>query len=299
MKNTVTRGLGLAATLLMALTSLGVAAPASAAETDVGWLRISPVSGKSNVAIQVLTQEPCPGGESLVVRMAGPNVPAGDPDVGFLVGNAAIKVYPPTTSGQLLVPLSSTFRDWFALNGVTVAAGKTYTVSLVCRDKFKSSLVYGVFSGQVTFDKSGGFRAVGAAAKPFDAALEPRDPSEGIVPIPSVPAETPKPGASGTLEPTTSAEPEGSANAVPSGGPESPTAEIVDGGTVAADRSTASTPRGSPVVFLFGGLALISVLAGAAWLLQRSRRPVGNHARGSGGAPNHAVTPDHEALDVR
>lgn len=153
---------------------------AAAAEKDLGWVRLDPPSAKQDDVTSILTESPCPAkATAVVVRLTGPNIPD-DNSVGNIVGVTQLKALKPTVSGQLLVPLSFTFRDWFAVNAIPVKPGATYTMTATCRDLLRGSQTFGAFSGQVVLDGSGGFRAIGETAQAFNTELKPLDPNDPL-----------------------------------------------------------------------------------------------------------------------
>jgi hypothetical protein len=247
--------------------SLGASSAAHASETDLGWLRLQPAQGKTDIATEVLTEAPCPKGEAVVVGLTGPGVPTKG-DVGYLVGNTALTALQPTTSGQHLIPLSMTFRDWFSDNGVDGKPGATYTVTLVCRDSLSASKTYGSFTGKIKLDAAGGYAAVGEAAKPFNTEYKPTDPLGGTVAT-TGPTASVKPGSStapsspptdATAEANQTPEPDGSSDGAAPG----------SGSTAPAARAAAD--GGGSGRFLLISLGLL-MLAGIAWALVRRRRP--------------------------
>lgn len=287
MLHAVTRVLGIAALVALLSGSVLGAAPAQAADDNLGWVRLQPASGKTDVAVLALTQGACPDGRAVTVGLKGPNIPT-DNTVGNLVGVTEYKAFDPTLSGQLWIPLSNTFRNWFAVNGVTLKPGAPYTITVVCRDLLRASKTFGTFSSQLVFDAKGGYKALGEAAKPFDTELKPDDPL--AIPTPttsgSASSGSAKPSASSSSRPSGSEspsdDPTGSATSEPDpdATSEAPTttpdpqdsttpADGSGGGTAAAAPSAASGTSGpSPFVLVLVGLI---IAAGAAWFFQRQR----------------------------
>lgn len=268
-----TRVLGLMVALLVAAASaLTFAAPARAADKDLGWLRFEPAKGANGDVMSVLTQAPCPGGEAIIVKVTGPNV-ATDGSVGNMVGVTQIKILKPTLSGQLLVPLSFTFRDWIGVNSVQIKPNAPYSLTLVCRDLIRGSETFGSFTGQVVFDGKGNWRAIAEAAKPFDTELKPEDPLGGVLPTPEASASTgatPSPAASNPTD-----EPTDGASAAPSESAPDITDPVPDAEVTAdpvAAPATAGADSAGSGRFLLIGLGLLA-LVGALWGLIRSRRP--------------------------
>ena len=273
MKHAVTRGLGIAvATLLPLLPAAAAAAPATAGGTDLGWLRVAPATGSTADVMSVLTEAPCPSeATGVVIKFTGPNIPRDDNAVGNLMGVTQLSAFKPTLSGQVLMPVSFTFRDWFAVNGITVKTGARYTVSATCRDLLKPKASFGEFIGQVAFDEQGKYRVLGEAAKPFDTELKPEDPFEAsALPTPAPSSSAPSDG-----------DPTPSSSAVPSGdagddvaGPSEPTLDA------AAQVPPSDVEQsGFPGVIVLIGLALLAALGLVwNWIDRRRHVPVaGSH----------------------
>lgn len=273
MKHAVSRGLRVAIVVVLALVL--TPSPASAADADLGWVRLQPAAGKTDIAVLALTEGACPDGRAVTMSIKGPNIP-NDNTVGNLVGVTEYKAFEPTVSGQLWIPLSTTFRNWFQVNGVTLAPGKPYTLSVVCRDLLRASKTFGTFSSQVVFDAQGGYKALGEAAKPFDTELKPDDPL--AVPTPTASGG----GATDGGQPSSSTSDKPSAGSSAPADPtqteiSEPTAQGSDGPSAApgGGSTTVAAPAGQPGS---GGasplpLVLLAVVAagGAAWFVQRRR----------------------------
>ncbi|MGE0817541.1 MAG: hypothetical protein AB7O74_02665 [Candidatus Nanopelagicales bacterium] len=157
---------------------------ATAAENDLGWVRLQAATGNTDESVLALTQTACPtAANAVVVRMTGPGITT---DVGNLVGVTQIKAFDETVSGQLWIPLQFVFDQWFQVNGVKPKPNAEYTIAVTCRDLLRSSKTYGSFIGAVAFDGKGGYQAVGESSKPFDTELKPLDPVVGgAVPSPA------------------------------------------------------------------------------------------------------------------
>lgn len=273
MKHAVSRVVGAAAAAAAAVL-IGTASPAAAAQDDLGWIRLQPATGKSDVAVIALTQSACPSGDAVVATLRGPNI-APDSDLGNLVGVTEYSALDPTLSGQLWVPLSFNFRQWFAVNGVTMVPGKAYTITVVCRDLLRGSQTFGGFSGQVVFDGKGGYRALADAAKPFNTELKPDDPTGVVIPTPSASG---KPGSSASSPAAPQDEPSGTSSAAsepgasdepdPTTAPADPAAQDDQ---AAAAPSTPAPPSGGSGTFLLASLGALAAVGGGWALLSRRR----------------------------
>lgn len=258
-----------AAAIAGILVALVPAGPATAADKDLGWVRLQPATGQTDIAVLALTESACPGGEAVTARLSGPRISA---TAGNLVGVTEYGAFKPTLTGQLWIPLAFTFRDWSNVNGVRLKPGARYDITVVCRDLLRSSQTSGAFTGQVVFDGKGGYRALGEAAAAFDTELKPEDPfalptaaptagagaqpgaSSAPAPVSSPAASEPAPAASGgavtTTEPRT-----------PSSGPAIVGAPAVQpaADATASDSGVRNLLLGAAVLLLVG-LAVIGVL---------------------------------------
>ncbi len=249
-------------------SSTVLAAPAGAADEDLGWFRLTPAQGSLDDAIDGLTQAPCPAGEAIVVGLTGPGIPTGG-DIGYIVGNTALSALPPTESGQLYVPLNLTLRDWFARNAPGLAPAGTYRVVLTCRAALRGSVTYGTFSADVAIAKAGTYRALGEAAKPFNTGQAPVDPLAGVTEAPSPAASAgaptpPQPTPSGAVSQTAPGEAPG---AVTDGSSPSGAA------SPRADAATQVTDSGSSARLLLLALGVLLVAAAAFAALRRRPAP--------------------------
>jgi hypothetical protein len=273
-----------AARLLIAavIAMLGIgaasASPAFAAQTpvgpDLGWMRLQPAKGTIGDAIDGLTQAKCPAGKAIVVKLSGPGIPA-TREVGYLVGNTALTALAPTSSGQLWVPMSLTFRDWFGRNIPGFTPVGTYTLTTICRDAIKSALTYGHYSAQVTITKAGTYSAVGDAALPFNTVKGEKDPLAAATASPSGGANPSGSGAPTGGAPSASAS--SSAGATPGTGATPTTA------TDTSSLAGATTDSGSGVrlaLLAFGALLVVaSVLVAlrARQVASDEPAPAGRH----------------------
>ena len=162
MSRAIARPAALALAALVVAVGLvgGAVTPAAAVDDTLGWMRLSPAAGRTDIAVDALTQGGCQRGEAVVMAITGPGIPRTG-DIGYIVGNTAISALAPTQSGQLSVPLRLTFKDWFAGNAPGVKPRGTYTLRLVCRDRLRASKSYGEYVAQVAIS-GGRFRALTA-----------------------------------------------------------------------------------------------------------------------------------------
>lgn len=287
MKQALVRTVVASAVALMASMALSTG-PAAAADNTLGWLRMTPAKGPITKAVDVLAQGSCPGGNAVLVKMTGPGIPE-SPEIGMMVGNTLVSALPKTESGQLYVPLSLSFQDWFARNVPGAKPNGTYTLTLICRDSLRGSQRFGNYVGSVAI-ANGVFTALGESAKPLDTQKQTNDPY-GVQQPSSAPtpgAVVPPPGGSAAPAPSASSAPSSapsaSANAQPSSGA---TAADPSQGTDAQAGSVtqpvaATSDSGSATrTFLLGLGAVLLIAAGVLAYAQRRRAaeaPAGSHA---------------------
>lgn len=257
--------LGAAAGLILAVLTTSMQ-PAQADTTSIGWLRVSPATGTLDTPVDVLSQAQCPAGESVVVGITGPKIPTTG-GLGYIVGNTAIEALPETDTAQLYVPLSLTIGAWFGRNVPGVTPRGTYTITLVCRDKMRSSKTYGSYTAKLAIAGTGAYKALGEAAKPLGIQIGSSDPFAGGV-------VTEEPSAGGEATPTTAPLP-GAESSPPAegespGGPAETSGPGAEPGATQAAAASAAVDSGPGSMPLF--LALVgALLVLGAFLVNRRR----------------------------
>ena len=268
MRHAVSRVLAVCALALLAAAGV-FATPASATQTppgpELGWMRLQPATGTIDDAVDGLTQSTCPDGKAIVVAMTGPGI-ASTKDLGLMVGNTALTALPPTPTNQLWVSLSLTFRDWFGRNVPGFTPAGTYTLTTICRDALKSSVSFGHFTSQVVITKDGKFRALGAAALPFNTTKGEKDP----VALPTASSTAGATGPSGTSPSPSTAGGSSTSPAAPAASPQ--VSSSTGAGTTASTASAPAQAGSGARVALLGLGALL--LAAASAVAVRTRRKV-------------------------
>jgi len=264
MRQAVSRVLAVCALVLLAVAGV-LATPASATQTppgpELGWMRLQPATGTIDDAVDGLSQSKCPDGKAIVVSMTGPGI-SSTKDLGLMVGNTALTALPPTPTNQLWVSLSLTFRDWFGRNVPGFTPAGTYTLTTICRDALKSSVSFGHFTSQVTITKDGKFRALGAAALPFNTTKGEKDP----VALPTASSTAGATGASGSSPSATGGSTTSSAAPVAS-----PQVSSSTGAGTTASTASPPAPAGSGARVVLLGLGAL-LLAAAGVVAVRTRQ---------------------------
>jgi hypothetical protein len=255
----------------------GGASPAQAEPGTLGWLRVSPATGTVDTPIDVLSQAQCPAGESVVVAIDGPRIPSKG-DLGFIVGNTAISALPVTDTQQLYVPLSLTIGDWFGRNVPRAKPVGTYTLTLTCRDRLRSSEVFGSYTARISIAKDGTYRALGEASRPLGIQVGAADPvSGGAVPSPSTPGVTGGSGAAPSttpqgVVPSQAADPRASSSLAPT----EPAVEAQAGPSAPVATDAGATGPGPLPIALLG--VAVAIVAG---VVVANRRRAGDGPRHS------------------
>lgn len=286
-----------AAALVLSVLAAAVvssAAPASAADGDLGWVRLKAAAGKTDESVVVLTQSACPADAgAIVVKMSGPGIKEG---VGNLVGATRLQALEETMSGQLWIPLQFVFDQWFLVNSVTPKPNSPYTLTVVCRDLLRSSKTFGSFVGTVSFDGKGGYRALGESAKAFNTDLKPKDPVLGG-------GNPPSPAASSTADPADSGAPApaGPGDATSDAGTPTDGDGATDSGQEVPGSTTAAQPSPPPAAdntarnVILGGSLLLLAGIGIAALLGRLR---GGTAAAGSSSDEPAGRRERDRMDV-
>jgi hypothetical protein len=250
--------------------------PASAAEPEPGWLRLSPATGTLDVPVDSLSQAACPAGTNVQMTMTGPGIP-NDKGLGLLVGNTFITALPSTPTRQLYLPIPVTLGTWFGRNVPGLVPSGTYTLTLICRAALKP-MVLGAFTGKIAIAKDRTYKALGETAKAFNV-MPAADPDQESVPSPTASASQPAAGGAGSPTATTttpgSAAP--STAGTPSPGSGVPSASA-SGSTGDVDANAAAIPSSAsdsgPALLsklALAGVVLILGLLGLSALRSRSR----------------------------
>ncbi|QXE34689.1 Ig-like domain-containing protein [Streptomyces sp. GMY02] len=139
----------LSAVLAAATVTLGaglIAAPAAQA-AEIGTLAITPATGTDETGMGFTTSGACPDTATYVIAsVKGSGFPADGQNV---VGNAPIETYNTTPEGGMVIPLTSTMRDYANIAGFSTLQGK-YTFTVTCRTAFNGTSL-GDFTGSVWF----------------------------------------------------------------------------------------------------------------------------------------------------
>ena len=273
---------------LLAVSALVVVAlsqGALASAEESGNMIVMPAQGTIDTPVDVVTSGVCSRGVTFVVAVRGEGI---DPaTAGNAVGNTDLKILEPALyPGHHAVPLARTLREFFVSNGVSTPVG-SYDLIFACRNRLDMANLQ-TFTATVRIDKSGAYRALGAAATPLDEFLSPSpasissDPAEqGDAADPSGQSSDAAPRSqkqSGSASADASGKPgESGQSAEPSqpGEPGQPTVggdpALVDGVTdVVEASSTSPAQQDNTWRYALIGLGAV-LLAGAAYMGWKSR----------------------------
>ncbi|MEV4993015.1 Ig-like domain-containing protein [Streptomyces niveus] len=147
----------LSASVVAVATSVtvGVIAAPAAQAAGIGTLDINPKTGTDESGIDFSTSGACPETASyVIVSVKGSGFPAEGQNV---VGNAPIETYNTTAAGGMLIPLSSTMRDYANIAGFSVLEGE-YDFTVTCRTAFNGTSL-GDFTGAIWFTSNTAYQA--------------------------------------------------------------------------------------------------------------------------------------------
>ncbi|MET9729554.1 Ig-like domain-containing protein [Streptomyces sp. NPDC006458] len=138
----------LAATLVSVLAAGALALGTSGAEADpIGSMEVTPHAGSDTQGMALTTSAACPApATNIIVGVKGQGFPATGQ---IVVGNSPISAYAPSPSGGIVVPLTSTMRDYASTAGFDTLTGR-YDFTLTCRGAFGST-TYGEFTAPIWF----------------------------------------------------------------------------------------------------------------------------------------------------
>ncbi|MFF0199612.1 Ig-like domain repeat protein [Streptomyces sp. NPDC005017] len=151
----------LAATLVTVLAAGALALGTSGAEADpIGSMEVTPHSGSDTQGMSLTTSAACPApATNVIVGVKGQGFPA---EGQVVVGNSPISAYAGAPSGGIVVPLTSTMRDYASTAGFDTLAGR-YDFTLTCRGAFGPA-TYGEFTAPIWFTTNTAYQDTAPAA---------------------------------------------------------------------------------------------------------------------------------------
>ncbi|MFD3776062.1 Ig-like domain repeat protein [Streptomyces sp. NPDC058612] len=198
LKNRVSRALALGVAAVTAAFAAGLAGAGAAYAAPIGTIEINPATGADTSGIAFTTSGACPSNATnVLVKVAGSGFPADGLNV---VGNSPISTYPTAGNGGMIIPLSSTMRDYASQAGFTTLQGK-YDFTVICRTAFNGTSL-GDYTGAVWFTSNTIYQNTDPAVKTDTAtalAVTPAGPAQAGTPVTLTATVTPG-GAGGTVQ---------------------------------------------------------------------------------------------------
>ncbi|SCF79207.1 Ig-like domain-containing protein [Streptomyces sp. MnatMP-M17] len=149
------RAFAATAVTAVAVFAAGLVVAPSAQAAEIGTIDINPKTGTDESGIDFATSGACPDTASyVIVSVKGSGFPAEGQNV---VGNAPIETYNTTAAGGMLIPLSSTMRDYANIAGFSTLQGE-YAFTVTCRTAFNGTSL-GDFNGSIWFTSNTAYQA--------------------------------------------------------------------------------------------------------------------------------------------
>ncbi|MFE2286365.1 Ig-like domain repeat protein [Streptomyces sp. NPDC059443] len=198
LKNRVSRTLALGVAALTTAFAAGLAGASAAYAAPIGTIEINPATGADTSGIAFTTSGACPANATnVLVKVEGSGFPAGGLNV---VGNSPIGTYPTASNGGMVIPLTSTMRDYASQAGFTTLQGK-YDFTVICRTAFNGTSL-GDYTGAVWFTSNTTYQNTDPAVKTDTTtalAVTPAGPAQAGTPVTLTANVTPG-GAGGTVQ---------------------------------------------------------------------------------------------------
>ncbi|MEV7523392.1 Ig-like domain-containing protein [Streptomyces sp. NPDC091371] len=199
LKNRVSRAMALGVAALTTAFAAGLAGASAAYAAPIGTIDINPATGADTSGIAFTTSGACPANATnVLVKVEGSGFPAGGLNV---VGNSPIATYPTGPGGGMVIPLTSTMRDYASQAGFTTLQGK-YDFTVICRTAFNGTSL-GDYTGAIWFTSNTTYQANDPAVKTDTAtalAVTPAGPAQAGTPVTLTATVTPTGGAAGTVQ---------------------------------------------------------------------------------------------------
>ncbi|MEU1230839.1 Ig-like domain-containing protein [Streptomyces sp. NPDC005828] len=198
LKNRISRALALGVAAVTTAVAAGLATAGAAYAAPIGTIDITPATGADTSGISFTTSGACPANATnVLVKVEGSGFPAGGLNV---VGNSPITTYPKAGNGGMVIPLTSTMRDYASQAGFTTLQGR-YDFTVICRTAFNGTSL-GDFTGAIWFTSNTTYQANDPAVKTDTAtslAVTPAGPAQAGSPVTLTATVTPS-GAAGTVQ---------------------------------------------------------------------------------------------------
>ncbi|MGI5137496.1 Ig-like domain-containing protein [Streptomyces sp. CA-106110] len=198
LKKTLSRALaGGLAGLVSAFAGGLIMAPAAHA-AEIGTAEVTPATGFDDTGMQLTTSDACPSNATnIIASVFGSGFPA---DGQIVVGNSPIEAYNTAPNGGLIVPLTSTMRDYANVAGFSTLTGK-YSFVITCRTPFDETSL-GDFTSAVWFTSNTTYQNTDPAQKTdttTSLAVSPNAPVTAGTPV-TLTASVGPAGAAGQVQ---------------------------------------------------------------------------------------------------
>ena len=146
---------------LVGVTAVGLLVAPSAQAAAIGTAVVTPATGTDTSSMALTTSDPCPdSATNIIVSVTGAGFPAAGQNV---VGNSPITTYGQTDTGGLVIPLTSTMRDYANTAGFTDLTGE-YVFTVTCRTAFNATSL-GDFPASIWFTSNTTYQNVDPSKK--------------------------------------------------------------------------------------------------------------------------------------
>ncbi|MEV6005968.1 Ig-like domain-containing protein [Streptomyces sp. NPDC051976] len=161
LKNRFSRVLAGSLAGLVGAATIGLVTAESASAANIGTAVVTPATGSDTSSMSLSTSDACPANATnVIVSVTGSGFPAAGQNV---VGNSPISTYGTTANGGLIIPLSSTMRDYANTAGFSTLTGK-YTFVVTCRTAFNGASL-GDFPASVWFTSNTAYQNTDPSVK--------------------------------------------------------------------------------------------------------------------------------------
>ena len=183
---------------LVAVTAIGLVEATGAHAANIGTAAVTPATGSDTSSISLETSDACPANATnVIVSVTGSGFPAAGQNV---VGNSPITTYGTGATGGIIIPLTSTMRDYANTAGFSTLTGK-YTFVVTCRTAFNATSL-GDFPASVWFTSNTAYQNTDPAVKTdttTSLAVTPASPVTAGSPV-TLTATVGPAGTAGTVQ---------------------------------------------------------------------------------------------------
>jgi hypothetical protein len=168
---------------LVAAMAGGLVMATAAEAAPIGTATVTPGNGFDTSGISLTTSGACPDtATNIIVTVKGSGFPAGGQNV---VGNSPITTYNTDANGGMIVPLTSTMRQYANTAGFTILTGE-YDFTITCRTAFNGTS-QGDFTSSIWFTSNTTYQDKDPNAPKTDTttalAVNPASPVQAGTPV--------------------------------------------------------------------------------------------------------------------